>query len=768
MEYADGGDLAKVVADRKEQGAPGFKEEDALVVLAQCSQALAHVHARRVLHRDIKGQNIFLTTSGVVKLGDFGIAKVLETTQAEAKTMIGTPNYLAPEVCENRPYGGRADIWSIGIVFYELLTLQQPFQAYNIAALVLKIITGTPSPLPEHYSEDARSLCMSLLEKTPEKRPSADELLNKPLVRREVGVKFEPVLARGKSSHGRSRPNSSKQSTAKLSARGSPRDITAIPEGLCDQTQVNCVTALPQSQPSSARHKKPGSRSGSRPTSRQTSKQSGFAEHTNLDQGKDAVDDLLWSQEHQTAMLEDFRMRQEQAAQIKARIQGGGVGSSIFGGASPITTPYRVSSRQPGDDPPLEGHGSTGSSHWQHQERPLSGVSHFERHLGQRTFQSKGSQGQTFATGVQGGFGGSSSSRPGSRNSALGVSGQWAVGSKGPISSPMQSGSRPNSRPNSRPQSGQSRGGESGMIAFLSQGLGGRDDHGYHMSRSSAAGAGNVHGVSPHASVTSRRSAGDRAKHPYHHQDDRPLPTMESHQHFRRSQETHHADYRHPPQLHSALSGSHVDHNTRSAGMDLNSGGVSNGTYQQLFDNTAGSQWDVPGSVGVTAEDLATSILAAGRSALQPPPPGEDQLAAFAARVPWAAKMANADLEQARWHGNGSDDHRKDKQEGLEVLFQELAKITSKDNKPEDEKLAASQGVAIEDTWLKGTSNPKSGGCIDEDGFGIDEEDFGFGFDGNFTDTWGGAVACADTTQSNAFKNEDTLVPADILASALK
>lgn len=177
MEFADNGDLSGAVKQRKADGA-NFSEAEALKILVQCSLALQHVHNKHILHRDLKSQNIFLTKAGDCKLGDFGIAKVLDHTQAEAVTLIGTPIYLAPEVCDSRPYGIKADIWSLGIVLYELFALAPPFRAENLAALMMRILRADPDPLSTTlYSEEVRSLVNWMLEKAPEKRPTIDEVL---------------------------------------------------------------------------------------------------------------------------------------------------------------------------------------------------------------------------------------------------------------------------------------------------------------------------------------------------------------------------------------------------------------------------------------------------------------------------------------------------------------------------------------------------------------------------------------------------------------
>jgi len=102
MELADGGDLSAAIAKRKEAKV-FFTEEEVMRIFVQICLALKHVHEHNILHRDLKSQNIFLTSQGVVKLGDFGIAKVLEASCEQAQTQIGTPYYLSPEICESKP-----------------------------------------------------------------------------------------------------------------------------------------------------------------------------------------------------------------------------------------------------------------------------------------------------------------------------------------------------------------------------------------------------------------------------------------------------------------------------------------------------------------------------------------------------------------------------------------------------------------------------------------------------------------------------------------
>ena len=100
------------------------------------------MHAHHVLHRDLKTENVFLTSADDIKLGDFGISRALSTRTNLAQTVCGTPYYLSPELVKGLPYGPPSDMWALGVVLFELLTLQLPFSGDNMAALVLNIAQG--------------------------------------------------------------------------------------------------------------------------------------------------------------------------------------------------------------------------------------------------------------------------------------------------------------------------------------------------------------------------------------------------------------------------------------------------------------------------------------------------------------------------------------------------------------------------------------------------------------------------------------------------
>uniref|UniRef100_A0A3Q3JJ61 non-specific serine/threonine protein kinase n=1 Tax=Monopterus albus TaxID=43700 RepID=A0A3Q3JJ61_MONAL len=175
MDYCEGGDLFKKINSQK---GVLFSEKQILDWFVQICLALKHVHDRKILHRDIKSQNIFLTKVGTVQLGDFGIARVLNTVEL-ARTCIGTPYYLSPEICENKPYNNK-DIWALGCVLYEMCTLKHA--AGNMKNLVLKIIRGSYPPVSVHYSQDLRSLLAQLFKRNPRERPSVSTILDKPFL----------------------------------------------------------------------------------------------------------------------------------------------------------------------------------------------------------------------------------------------------------------------------------------------------------------------------------------------------------------------------------------------------------------------------------------------------------------------------------------------------------------------------------------------------------------------------------------------------------
>ena len=144
MEYLEGESLDALISRR----AP-VPLAQKVGYLVQTCRALQYAHRRGVIHRDIKPANIVVTVEGVVKVVDFGIARLAETSKTQTGTMLGTLGYMSPQQIQGKHADSRSDIWSLGVVLYELLTYRRPFAGENHAALLLSILQKEPVPLRE-------------------------------------------------------------------------------------------------------------------------------------------------------------------------------------------------------------------------------------------------------------------------------------------------------------------------------------------------------------------------------------------------------------------------------------------------------------------------------------------------------------------------------------------------------------------------------------------------------------------------------------------
>ena len=176
MEYADGGDLTNQIKKYKNENKK-IEEDLIWYWFLQICQGIRYMHSKKIIHRDIKCQNIFLTKENIVKLGDFGISKVLEHTYDFSKTPLGTPYFLSPEICSGSKYNFKIDMWMLGCVLYELTTFRKPFDGKTIVELIEKIQTKDILPIPKTYSDDLKNLISKLLCKNPNNRPSIKEIL---------------------------------------------------------------------------------------------------------------------------------------------------------------------------------------------------------------------------------------------------------------------------------------------------------------------------------------------------------------------------------------------------------------------------------------------------------------------------------------------------------------------------------------------------------------------------------------------------------------
>lgn len=138
-----------------------MKEEDIWSIFYQMVIGLQMLHNNKIVHRDIKCANIFLTKSGNAKLGDLNVSKIAKMGILQTQT--GTPYYASPEVWQDKPYDKRSDIWSLGCVLYELTALNPPFTAKDMQGLYKAVLKGSYPKIPSHFSADLSELIKFLL-----------------------------------------------------------------------------------------------------------------------------------------------------------------------------------------------------------------------------------------------------------------------------------------------------------------------------------------------------------------------------------------------------------------------------------------------------------------------------------------------------------------------------------------------------------------------------------------------------------------------------
>ena len=225
----------------------GVPEDVAWRLILQSALGLAHIHSLKILHRDVKSENIFLDAAGNAKIGDLGVAKTLTHTEDLGRTLVGTPFYLSPELCDRRPYDAKSDVWSLGVVLYETVTGKPPFRANGQAELFLKILDGDYHPLrvgSRGVSVEMRDLVRAMLETDASRRVDAIGVVARPASvakARALGVALEEA----------SRDETDKTDTIKKTER--PR------------TAVSATRRIPSASGDEADTTEPRPRGASRP-----------------------------------------------------------------------------------------------------------------------------------------------------------------------------------------------------------------------------------------------------------------------------------------------------------------------------------------------------------------------------------------------------------------------------------------------------------------------------------------------------------------------
>ena len=173
MEYFPAGNLNQVVSGP-------VSSRQALSLLAQAASALAEIHRNGIVHRDVKPGNFMVRENGVIALADFGVAKNLssDTTKTQAGVSFGSPYYLSPEQAMGNTTDQRSDLYSLGVIFYEMLTGHRPYESDSLLDLIRQHIEAPPPKLPAG-SEHCQELIDGLMAKDPALRyQSAEAVLD--------------------------------------------------------------------------------------------------------------------------------------------------------------------------------------------------------------------------------------------------------------------------------------------------------------------------------------------------------------------------------------------------------------------------------------------------------------------------------------------------------------------------------------------------------------------------------------------------------------
>lgn len=183
MELCTKGDLRTLIARCHALSDQGIVLSPTRItrILIQLLLGLEVLHSNNILHRDLKPANVFMDEDNNVKIGDFGCVRELDFSLQKVRTPVGTPLYQSPEVLEGKEYGSSSDMWSLGVLLYEMCMLAPPFDGSSFTNLLASVKAAKYKRIPSSYGDIAH-IVYSLLTPDPRKRPSAGKLLQTPFI----------------------------------------------------------------------------------------------------------------------------------------------------------------------------------------------------------------------------------------------------------------------------------------------------------------------------------------------------------------------------------------------------------------------------------------------------------------------------------------------------------------------------------------------------------------------------------------------------------
>jgi NIMA (never in mitosis gene a)-related kinase len=190
MDLADDGDIESKIQKAIKTGTK-ISEEQIWAWLIQIAKGLKYLHDNKIMHRDLKCANIFLTKDGTLKLGDLNVSKIVKMGLVYTQT--GTPYYASPEVWGDKPYNYKSDLWSVGCILYELCALRPPFKGTSLENLYKNVTRGIYDPIPSIYSKDLTIIIALLLQVNPSNRPDCDAILSHEIIIKKLQTIKKPI-----------------------------------------------------------------------------------------------------------------------------------------------------------------------------------------------------------------------------------------------------------------------------------------------------------------------------------------------------------------------------------------------------------------------------------------------------------------------------------------------------------------------------------------------------------------------------------------------